>query len=140
MKIVVVEPQPTRISLQLLIIEALFMHLTKWELHLPSATGWGCSFIPGGRGCSHLSSILGSQVFHPLLNFPLKGQQLYPRCRRPNILGLQGLSPQLTHGVKVSHLERQAEETRDCQVLPTSTAVQTHRAGVSLQEKWVLVS
>lgn len=60
MKIVVVEPQPTRISLQLLIKEALFMLLTKWELHLPSATGWGCSFIPGGKGCSHLSSIPGS--------------------------------------------------------------------------------
>lgn len=60
MKIVVVEPQSTQISLQLLIKEALFMHSTKRELHLHSATGWACSFIPGGKGCSHLSSIQGN--------------------------------------------------------------------------------
>ena len=50
MKIVVVEPQPTRISLQLLIKEALFMHPT--PVLLPgNSHGWrslvGCS--PWGR-------------------------------------------------------------------------------------------
>ena len=39
MKIVVVEPQPTRISLQLLIKEALFMHPT--PVFLPGESqGW----------------------------------------------------------------------------------------------------